>query len=208
MSDTSDTTPTLTPSGSVDVPLGDRSDPQQRINALMSNWQKEQAATQRLSGEVERLRTQLADAVADLEGYRQREDAASEELRGELEDAKQQLKNAEKNLAEKEATLVKLTGEVTRLRYLMAKDNRDLLPYAGVFPESATQEELERIAENLRAASPRRKPAATTPPLGGQPSRAPAARERSPEDIRRYLAAATSEADLNARIAEVSPGRR
>ncbi len=188
---------TETPSGT------EPSDPQARINNLMSKWQKAQAEQKAAAEEAERLRAQTATLIAQNQEYAQqveelkKKPAEDETVTVQLTAVQEQAKKlAEEN--------TRLTSENVRLEFL--RQNPDLLSYAEVLPRSSDPSVLANAAQTIRSArdneTARFRNQLTTPPIGGQPARRPIT-PMTPAEIEQYLKSAPDNATFEERLAEL-----
>lgn len=176
---------------------------EKRINDLMSNWQKEQAKLATEQAEAQRLREQLATAVA----ARTELTTQIEELRKQDADKKPEQEQAfaelQRQLDEARQEKQRLALENTRLSFL--RQNPDLMAYAEVLPVTDDVKALEAIAASIRTArdteTARLRGQLTTPSTGSSVPRRPVAAS-TPAEIEAYLNSAKSQAEYEARLRE------
>ena len=177
--------------------LGDQ---QSRINGLMSKWQTEQA-------ESARLRTQLTEAITQQSELRQQLADAQNGNSSNVTDltAQVQTLTAEKNqLSERVAVL-----EAENAQLSLIADNPDLAPYRAVLPRSADKAVLDAAVAAVRTAREAEQ-SRIREALGGNPRGGGGGAPRvtdapmSSAEVDAYLRGATSNADFDARLAQVN----
>ncbi len=189
--------------GSASSASASPSDPQARINALMSSWQKEQSENARLRDQLTAAiteRASLQERLSEFEnGSREKETAASEELT-----------SLRTKVSQLEASVATLTADNDRLQLIVERP--ELAAYRDVLPRGANKEELTKTAEAILAARTAEQSrlrdalTGTQRTSGGQTPRGAAPRKRSASEINEYLKAATSSQDFEQRLAEVNAG--
>ena len=119
------------------------SDPQARINNLMSSWQREQAEVTKLQGLVATTTAEnvaLKEKLADLESGK----TGAETAAGE------QVKEASAKVAELEAQIATLTADNAKLQVLV--ENPDLAAYRDILPVTGDKAALDRAISTIRGA--------------------------------------------------------
>ncbi len=183
---------------SVAKPLESSTSDAQRINDLMSKWQKEEA-------ESTRLRSQLAVQITTNGNLEARVKELEDGTAGAQAETTTALQTAEAKVAELTTSLSAKESELVTLRFVAA--NPDLAQYASLLPNTDDAGKLAAAAATIRTArdadKTRTRDALTTVPRGGQVSRSGNS-AMSAKEIDAYLGSAKNAAEFESRLAEVT----
>ena len=194
----SDAAATLANSSVVVKPLESSASDTQRINDLMSKWQKEEA-------EATRLRSQLAVQITTNVDLEARIKTLEDGTAGAQAETTAALQTAEAKVAELMTSLSAKESELVTLRFVAA--NPDLAQYASLLPSTDDAGKLAAAAATIRTArdadKTRTRDALTTVPRGGQVARSGNS-AMSAKEIDAYLGSAKNLAEFEMRLAEVT----
>lgn len=170
----------------------------QRINDLMSKWQKEEA-------ESTRLRSQLAVQITTNGNLEARVKELEDGTAGAQAETTTALQAAEAKVAELTASLSTKESELVTLRFVAA--NPDLAQYASLLPNTDDAGKLAAAAATIRTArdadKTKTRDALTTHPRSGQVARS-GNTAMSAKELDNYLSTAKNPAEFEQRLREVT----